>query len=59
VQAVQPTNRCDTILVAIGTGKLNDGKVHIHLTCRSSCTLFGVIIVYDETRVNDSRNPAE
>ena len=27
-QSVEPINRCNTILVAVGTGKLNDGKVH-------------------------------
>ena len=28
LQSIKPINRCDTILVAVGTGKLNDGKVH-------------------------------
>jgi hypothetical protein len=38
---------------------LNDGKLHVHLMCADGCALFSVIIVHDETRVNDSRDPAE
>ena len=59
LQPVEPINRCETILVAVRTGKLNDGKVHVHLMCSGDCALFCVVIVHDETRVNYSRNPAE
>jgi hypothetical protein len=31
---MEPINRRDTILVAVGTGKLNDGKVHGDLNAR-------------------------
>jgi hypothetical protein len=59
LQSIKPINRCDTILVAVGTGKLNDGKVHVHLMCSGGYAFFCVIIVHDKARVNDSRNPAE
>jgi hypothetical protein len=29
LQSIKPINRRDTILVAVGTGKLNDGKLHV------------------------------
>ena len=34
LQSINPINRRDTILVAVGTGKLNDGKVHGDLNAR-------------------------
>jgi hypothetical protein len=34
LQSRKPINRRDTILVAIGTGKLNDGKVHREFNVR-------------------------
>jgi len=34
LQSIKPINRCDTILVAVGTGKLNDGKVHCDFNAR-------------------------
>jgi hypothetical protein len=34
LQSVEPVNRRDTILVAVRTGKLNDGKVHGDVNAR-------------------------
>jgi hypothetical protein len=34
VQSIEAINRRDTILVAIGAGKLDDGKVHCDFNAR-------------------------
>src|SRR5205814_8832138 len=54
-QSVEPINRCNTILVAVGTGKLNDGKVHRDLM--RACALLRVVIVHHETCVDDPWYP--
>jgi hypothetical protein len=40
LQSIEPINRRDTILVAVGTGKLNDGKVHHGFNVRLRLRVF-------------------
>src|SRR5207247_2051996 len=59
LQTLNAVDAGDTILVAIGTWKLNDGKLHVDLVSHVPGALFFMIIVHHETRVNHSWNPTE
>ena len=58
VQAFDSVDTGDAILVAVGTGELNDSELH-SLMGEALGPLFLVIIVHDQRRMNDAGNPTE
>ena len=59
LQTFNAVDAGDAILVAIGSGKLNDGELHVDLAGQAAGALFFMIIVYDQGCVNHSWNPTE
>jgi len=59
LQTFDAVDARNAILVAVGTGKLDDGKLHVDLMSQSFGALFFVIIIHHQCGVNNSRDPAE
>src|SRR6266480_471008 len=57
-QAVEPIDGTQAVLIAIRAGKLNNREFHLSMS-KARGSLFFVIIIYHQTGVNHSRNPAE
>jgi hypothetical protein len=51
-------NGAQAVLIAIGTRELDDCEFHLSVS-KTRGSLFFVIVIYYQTRVNHSRNPAE
>jgi len=59
LQTFDAVDARNAILVAVGTGKLDDGKLHVDLMGDCPRALFLMIIVYDQCGMNNSRYPAQ
>ena len=58
-QSLESVDRRDTILIAIGPGKLNDSEFHFALMGQSARALFFMVIVHHQRRMDYSRDPSE
>jgi hypothetical protein len=59
LQTVDAVNASNAILVAVGTGKLDDRKLHVDLMSQSPGALFFMIIIHHQCGMNNSRDPTE